>query len=601
MTSYIKSMDLYLNVPERIFDILPKYEKEFGSDKDMLAGKEDGKWKHYTVAEVRSIVDKISHYLLHAGIGKGDKIAISSRNCPEWSFIDWAIQQIGGICVPLYPTISDEDYKFDLTHSEAKLFFIYGSDIHRRIVPIIPELTQVREIISIKPVEGLKSLDDIMKIGAENADSALLETARAAVKPEDLATIIYTSGTTGTPKGVMLTHKNMISNMMCLDALFPASRNTVMFSFLPLSHIYEREVVLAYLNMGAVVYYSGNMGTIVDDICEVKPTVFTTIPRLIEKIHSRILLNGEKLKGISKAVFFWAMRLGYHYDECGHNNIFYRLRRSIADKLVYRKIRENLGNNIEVIILGGAAIQPKLAKLFAAMKMPVMEGYGLTETSPVVAVNSPVTKKIKFGTVGMPVQNVQVKISGDDEILVKGPSVMAGYFKDPELTASVIDGEGFFHTGDRGFIDKDGFLRLTGRMKEIFKTSMGKFISPSIIENKLLESPYISSILVIGDNRKFAAALIVPDFERLRLWCKENKIAYTNDAEMVLSRDIINFMRVEIDKYNKTLGDYERIMKFKLLPAEWSLEKGEITSTMKVKRDVVKAHYKDLIDQIYEE
>ena len=594
-------MDLYLNVPERIFDLLPKYEKEFGPDKVMLAGKENGKWRPYTISETIEIVDAISLFLLDAGIKKDDKIALASRNCPEWNFIDWAIQQVGAIPVPLYPTISSEDYVYDLNHSEAKMLFIYGGDIYHKLHPLKDQFQFIKQVISIRPTEGLTDLLQVIQIGKEKGDRALLQAAKAAVSKDDIASIIYTSGTMGTPKGVMLTHHNMSSNIMNLDVLFPADRNTVLFSYLPLSHIFEHEVVLAFMNLGASVHYAESMGSIVNDIGEVKPTIFDSIPRLIEKFHARMLLTGSKMKGLKKKIFFWAINLGYRYDECNQNSLFYELKRKIADKLVYRKLRDIFGGNVRFIIVGGAAIQPRLAKLFTAMGIPIMEGYGLTETSPVIAVNSPVTKKIKIGTVGVPLQNLSVKISNEGEILVNGPSVMRGYYKDPEQTAQAIDKDGYFHTGDRGIIDKEGFLKLTGRIKEIFKTSMGKYVSPSLVENKLLESPFINSAVVVGEGQKFAAALVIPDFEQLHEWCARQQIAYSSDADMIKEKVIVKKIHDEINVCNQSLGEYERVMRFELLPSEWSLDKGEITGTLKVKRAVIAEHYKDLIENMFKE
>jgi Long-chain acyl-CoA synthetases (AMP-forming) len=593
-------MELYQNVPQRVFDLLPKYEKEFGPEKEIVAGKDNGEWKRYTIHETLEIVDNISYGMLKLGIKRGDNIVLVSRNCPEWNFIDWAIQQIGAVCIPLYPTISESDYKYNLKHSEAKMIFIYGNDIYRKIANILPEVKSLQGLYSIKPVEGFSLLSELMELGQQNVNPQLLKKTKASVLPSDLATIIYTSGTTGIPKGVMLTHTNLISNMMCLDALFPANKDTVLLSYLPLSHIYEREVIYSYMNMGAIVYYAESLGTIVENIGEVKPTVFASIPRLIEKIHYKTISKGQKMKGISKTIFFKALELGYRYDECGNNSCLYRIQQKIADKLVYSKLRSIFGGRLEFIILGGAAIQPRLAKLFSAMKIPIMEGYGLTETSPVVAVNSPISEKVKIGTVGHPVQNVEVRISDEGEILVKGPSVMKGYYKSPEQTAEMIDKDGWFHTGDKGLFDEQGFLKITGRLKEIFKTSMGKFISPTVIENMFLESPFINSIMVVGEGRKFAAALIVPNFEHLRSWCKIKMIPYSTDAEMVKSKVIIMRMRKEIDKYNKQLGDYERIMKFELLNADWSIDKGEMTGTMKMKRNAIQENHQHLIDKLYE-
>lgn len=591
-------MVTYDGAPLRTFDLLPKLEKEYGKSKTILAAKENGEWRVYTVEEALQLMDRVSRALMALGIQKGDRVALASRNCPHWNFIDWAIQQVGAVTVPLYTTISENDYKYNINHSESKLLFIYGQDIYRKIERIQAELPTVQKIVSIKPVEGLMSLEELMPLG-ETVAPERLQAAKNRVDRHDMATVIYTSGTTGTPKGVMLTHENLTSNTKCLGQLFYVDKTTRFFSYLPLSHIFERQVVMAYMNRGATVYYAENMATILNDINEVKPHVFTTIPRLLEKVHASVLLKGSKMKGMEKKIFDWAINLGYEFNDKHQNSVLYNLKLRVADKLVYSKVRETLGNHLEVIILGGATIQPKISKLLTAMKMPVMEGYGLTETSPVIAVNSPVTKHIKIGTVGFPVDNVDVKISEEGEILVKGSTVMKGYFKSPETTAEVIDSEGYFHTGDKGLIDEEGFLRLTGRVKEIFKTSMGKYISPSLVENTMLESPFINSIMVVGEGQKFAAALIVPNFEQVRMWCKSQQLHFDSDLEMIKDKNVVGLFRKEVDTLNKRLGDYERVMRFELLPTDFSAEKGEVTSTMKIRRNVIAEHYKPQIENLF--
>ncbi|MBP5573397.1 MAG: long-chain fatty acid--CoA ligase [Bacteroidales bacterium] len=591
-------MTIYDGLPLRTFDLLPKLEQEYGKEKPILAEKENGDWRTYNIGEARSIVDAISRSLIAIGIQQGDRVAISSRNCPHWNFIDWSIQQIGAITVPLYTTISENDYKYNLNHAEAKLVFISGQNIFRKIDTIRNELPTVQRVISLKALEGAQSFDDFLELG-KTVSPERLEEAKARVDRYDLATVIYTSGTTGTPKGVMLTHDNLTSNTKCLDTLFEVKPGYRYFSYLPLSHIFERQVTMAYLNLGATVYYAENMATIVSDINEVKPHVFTTIPRLLEKIHANILLKGKKLKGLKKWIFHWAIELGYQFNDKHQNSRFYNWKLGLADRLVYRQVREGLGNSIEVIILGGASIQPKISKLLTAMKMPVMEGYGLTETSPVIAVNSPVTRNIKIGSVGFPVENVDVKISDIGEILVKGSTVMKGYYRAPELTAEVIDADGYFHTGDLGVIDSEGFLCLTGRVKEIFKTSMGKYVSPALVENTMMESPYISSIIVVGEGQKFAGALIVPNFDQLSIWCRENHLSFINNELMIKDKAVITLFRQEVDRLNKSLGDYERVQRFELLSSEWSANKGEITSTLKIRRDVIQRHYKDQIERLF--
>ncbi|MBO4328604.1 MAG: long-chain fatty acid--CoA ligase [Bacteroidales bacterium] len=592
-------MTIYDGLPLRTFDLLPKLEKEYGKEKPILAEKENGDWRTYSIGEARDIVDAISRSLLALGIQQGDRVAISSRNCPHWNFIDWGIQQVGGVTVPLYTTISENDYRYNLNHAEAKLLFISGQSIYRKIDAIREELPTVQHIVSLKALEGTECFDDFLALG-QTVPIERLEEAKARVDRYDLATVIYTSGTTGTPKGVMLTHDNLTSNTKCLDTLFEVKPGCRFFSYLPLSHIFERQVTMAYMNLGATVYYAENMATILSDLNEVKPHVFTTIPRLLEKVHASILLKGKKLKGPKKWIFNWAIQLGYQFNDKHQNSKFYNQKLRLADRLVYRQVREGLGNSLEVIILGGASIQPKISKLLTAMKMPVMEGYGLTETSPVIAVNSPVTGNIKIGSVGFPVENVDVKISDIGEILVKGSTVMKGYYRAPELTAEVIDNEGYFHTGDLGTIDDEGFLCLTGRVKEIFKTSMGKYVSPALVENTMMESPYISSIIVVGEGQKFAGALIIPNFDQLRIWCRENKLSFINNELMVKDKAVITLFRQEVDRLNKNLGDYERVQRFELLPSDWSTGKGEITSTMKIRRNVIQRHYKEQIDRLFD-
>ena len=591
-------MVTYEGLPLRTFDLLTKLREEYGGNKTILSAKERDEWMLYTIEESQTIVDRLSLALLSQGIRKGDRVAIASRNCPMWNFIDWAIQQIGGVTVPLYTTISENDYRYNLCHSESKLIFINGVSVYRKIEKVRDDVPGLQNVVSFTALEGTTCLDDFITLG-NDVDPSMLAEAKADVGRHDLATIIYTSGTTGTPKGVMLTHDNLTSNMKCLGTLFYVRPDTRFFSYLPLSHIFERCVVMAYMNRGATIYYAQNMATIINDINEVKPHVFTTIPRLLEKIHANIVLKGKKMKGIEKKVFSWAIDLGYEFNECHQNSLAYNQKLKIADKLVYAKVRESLGNSIEVIILGGATINPRISKMLTAMKMPIMEGYGLTETSPVIAVNSPVTRRIKIGTVGFPLDNIEVRIAETGEVLVKGPSVMSGYYKAPETTAEVIDSEGWFHTGDRGEIDSEGFLRLTGRVKEIFKTSMGKYVSPILVENTMLESPFINSIIVVGEGKKFAGALIVPNFDQLRLWCKENGVVYTTDIEMIQEKAVRMHFRNEVERLNKNLGDYERVQKFELLPTDFSIEKGEVTSTMKIRRQVIQEHYKELIEGLF--
>ncbi|MBU1370656.1 MAG: long-chain fatty acid--CoA ligase [Bacteroidetes bacterium] len=583
----------------RIFDLLPFYEKQFKFKDDVLASKENGQWVKYDIKKFREIVDDISYALLQLGIKKGDNIATISNNCPEWNFIDMAILQTGAVHVPIYPTISESDYKFILQHAEVKFVFVAGKELYSKIEHLLPELAIVPEVYTFKNTEGVKHLSELIQLGATHRNMKMLEYAKAAIQADEIATLIYTSGTTGNPKGVMLSHHNLLSNVDAVHTYFPVDESCRALSYLPLCHVYERTNIYTYLYLGVSIYYAENMGTIADNIREISPQILTTVPRLLEKVYDKIIAKGLKLKGAQKQIFFWAVNLGLNYKEAGKNSIFYKAQLAVANKLVFKKWREALGGEMRVIVSGGAALQPRLIKVFTAGQIPVLEGYGLTETSPVIAVNTLEKGGLKFGTVGKVLKNVEVKIAQEGEILVKGPNVMKGYFKNQEMTAEAIDQEGWFHTGDVGHIEPSGHLRITGRIKEIFKTSMGKYISPALIENRFKESPFIDGIMVIGEHQKFAAALIVPNFEHLRSWCRIKDITYTSDKEMIQNNNIVKRLRKEIDHYNSFFGDYEKIKKFELTDHEWTVPSGELTANLKLKRSFITLKYKDKIDKIY--
>lgn len=583
----------------RIFDLLPYHENKFKFKDAVLAGKEEGQWVKYDIKKVREIVDDISYALLHLGIKKADKIATISNNCPEWNFIDMAILQTGAIHVPIYPTISESDYKHILNHSDVKFVFVGGKELFRKIEHILPEIANMPEVYSFKTTEGLKHLSELISLGATKRKPELLETAKAAVKADEVATLIYTSGTTGEPKGVMLSHNNILSNVDAVHSFFPVDENCRALSYLPLCHVYERTNIYTYLYLGLSIYYAENMGTIAENIREISPQILTTVPRLLEKVYDKIIAKGRKLKGIKKQIFFWAVNLGHSYKEEGKNCWPHKMQLALANKLVFNKWREALGGEMRVIVSGGAAIQPRLVKVFTAAQIPVLEGYGLTETSPVIAVNTLEKGGMKFGTVGKIVKNVSVKIAEEGEILVKGPNVMQGYYKNPEVTAEALTADGWFHTGDVGHIEESGHLRITGRIKEIFKTSMGKYISPALIENRFKESPFIDGVMVIGENQKFAAALIVPNFEHLRSYCKIKNIKYASDAEIISQKEIIQRFKKEIDHFNSFFGDTEKIKKFELTDHEWTVASGELTANLKLKRSFISQKYRAQIDKIY--
>ena len=590
------------DIPPRLFDLIPRFVEKFGHKDCIFAGKVNGQWVKYNGQEFSKMTNSISLGLLKIGVKKGDRVALIATNCPEWNMIDIAIQQVGAICIPVYPTISHADYEHIFKHSEAKVLFISNKSLYNKVSDIIENLPSIQECYLIRPTEGLKSLQDLIDLGNESNDIQALEAVKAEVKNEDIATILYTSGTMGTPKGVMLTHRNILSVIEYLCPLYPIDETHNTISYLPLSHVYERAVQYCHIYLGCSTYYVENVGTIVDTMAEIKPHHFSSVPRLIEKVYHTIVRKGRKLKGIKKGIFFWSLSLAERYDETGRNNgWFYRQKLKIADKLVFSKWREVFGNNLKFIISGGAAIQPRLVKVFSAIGIKLCEGYGLTETSPVIATNSMTLDKLKAGSVGIVMGNQEVKIDENGEILIKGPNVMLGYYKDEEKTKEVIDENGYFHTGDKGCFDEEGFLKITGRIKEIFKTSMGKYISPALIENKLKESPFIAEVLVIGEGQKFAAALVYPNFEHLRSWCKIKNIPYTTDDEMIKCKDIVMRYRKEIDMYNTTLGDYEQVKKFELISKEWTIESGEMTASLKPRRSKIMQNYADLVEKIYAE
>ena len=590
------------DVPPRLFDLVPRYIEKYGYKDCLFAGKVNKQWVKYDGKKFYEITNSISYGLMKLGVKKGDRIALIANNAPEWNMIDFAIQQVGAICIPIYPTISHDDYKYIFNHSEASIAFFTNKHLYSKVADIIADIPTIKETYLIRASEDMKSLQDLIDLGNDNKDVDTLETRKAEVKNEDVATIIYTSGTTGTPKGVMLTHRNILSIVEYLCPLYPIDETHDALSYLPLSHIYERAVQYCHIYLGCTTYYVDNIGAIIDTMAEVKPQHFTSVPRLIEKVYHTIVRKGHKLTGFKKTIFFWALRLAERYDETKkHNGWFYLQKLKIADKLVFKEWRKVFGGNLELIISGGAAIQPRLTKIFTAIGIQLSEGYGLTETSPVIASNSLTLGKLKSGTVGVVMDNQEVMIAENGEILVKGPNVMLGYYKDEEKTREAIDENGYFHTGDKGCFDEDGLLKITGRIKEIFKTSMGKYVSPVLIENKIKESPFIGEMLVIGEGQKFAAALIYPNFEHLKSWCNIKGIPYTTDEEMIQSKDIIMRFRKEIDKYNATLGDYEQVKKFELIAKEWTIESGEMTASLKPRRSKIMANYADLVEKIYAE
>ena len=585
---------------KRIFDILPHYVSSFKPKEDVLAAKENGSWVKYSIKEYIEIVDHISYGFLAMGVQKGDRIAQISANRAEWNFIDMAILQVGAIHVPIYPTISESDYTYILGHSEVKYVFVSGMDLLRKIKHILPEIPSIKDIFTYKDHHELRHLNELIDLGKANVDKEKLEAIKARITGEDVATLIYTSGTTGNPKGVMLTHANIISNFISVAYIPPFGEKGKAISYLPLCHVYERMLNYLYQYLGISIYYAENLGTITDNMKDVQPNILSTVPRLLEKIYDKLFAAGHKLKGVKRWIYFWALHLALRYELDGKNGWFYELKRKIYDKLVYVKWREALGGKLEIMVSGGAALQPRLARLFWAAGIYVLEGYGLTETSPVIAVGDFRKNGVKFGTVGRPLSVVTLKIAEDGEILCKGPCVMKGYYREEQMTMEAIDHDGWFHTGDIGIIEPEGQLRITGRKKELFKTSFGKYVSPQLIEDKFKESLFIDQLIVVGENQKFAAALIVPDFAFLRAWCDVKEVEYTTNAEMIKIPRIQKRIKQEVDKFNTSFGETEKIKKYFLMDTEWSFESGEITPTLKLKRKFITNKYGDLIAKLFD-
>jgi len=576
----------------RLFDLIPyqisKYNKEIA-----FGRKEKGVWKTYSSIEVKGIVDELSLGFLAQGLLDGEKVAIISENRPEWNFIDLALQQIGAISVPMYPTITSDDYAYIFDHAEVKFIFVGDETIYEKA----RKSGEGRKIYSFDSLEGVTHWTELQKEGV-GGDLVQLEAHKAKVDPQDLFTIIYTSGTTGRPKGVMLTHANVLSNLMSVSTIMsPPVGTSKVLSFLPLCHIFERTASFCFVYMGYSVYYAENMDTIGDNLKEVQPQVFNTVPRLLEKIYDKIVAKGYQLTGVKKKLFFWALELGLRYDPAAEMGVWYDFQLKLANKIIFSKWREALGGNVMQINSGASALQPRLARVFWAAGIKVCEGYGLTETSPVVTASIGTKEEIRIGYVGKIVQDVEVKIAEDGEILVKGPNVMLGYYKEPEMTAEVIK-DGWFHTGDIGILD-GRYLKITDRKKEMFKTSGGKYIAPQAMENKFKESPLIDQLIVVGADRNYAAALIVPSFDGLREYCIRKNIAYTTDAEMIHNEVVQEVYLSEVEQFNQLFGKWEQLKRFELLETPWGIETGELTPTMKLKRKVIMEKYADKVEALY--
>lgn len=584
---------------KRLFDF-PYHQQEKYSIPDALVTKRDGTWIKTSTEEYIQLSNTFSRGLLRMGAKKDTKIAvISTNNRTEWHILDIGILQIGAQNIPVYPTISEEDYQYILNHSEAEYCFVSDETVLAKVNAIRKNVPNLKEVFSFEKIEGCKNWQEVLDLGQDQSNQNEVNALKDAVTEEDLATIIYTSGTTGKPKGVMLSHKNIVSDVLNSEKRIPfEGGKTKALSFLPICHIFERMVVYLYQYYGVGIYFAESIDKLSDNLKETHPHVITAVPRLLEKVYDKIYAKGADLSGIKKALFFWAIDLGLRFEPYGQNGWWYETQLKLARKLIFSKWKEGLGGNLNLMVSGSAALQPRLSRIFAAAEIPVMEGYGLTETSPVIAVNDMRNRGFKVGTVGKVIDNVEVKIAEDGEILCKGPNVMMGYYKDQEKTDEAIK-DGYFHTGDIGEIDSEGFLKITDRKKEMFKTSGGKYIAPQLIENAMKQSRFIGEIMVIGDGEKMPGAFIQPDFEFVKKWAKKKKVKFESNEELIKNEAVLERFQEEINEINKKFGHWEQIKRFELTPDLWTVDGGQLTPTMKLIRKNMMSIYKDLYAKIY--
>ena len=584
--------------PTRIFELAEFTRQKFNKP-DVLAGKEDGNWRTYSADEYVTMTDSIGYGLINLGMERGDKIAIISNNRPEWNLADMGINKIGAINVPIYPNITTADYEYILNDSGAKIIFVGSEEIFDKVKMLLDKVETLQAIYSFDEIEGAIDWHEIIEDGLSNPQASKMKANQLEVKSSDLFTLIYTSGTTGNPKEVMLSHHNLYSQLTGLKDALPLNETDRAISFLPLCHVFERVVEYYYLYKGTSIYYAESIEQIGENLKEINPTVMPTVPRLLEKVYDKIVAKGSDLSGIKKGLFFWALNLGLKHELDGKNGWWYEFKLKIANKLIFSKWREAVGGNMKYIFSGAAALQPRLARVFTAAKMPIYEGYGLSETSPVISVNTTEVGGKCYGTVGKVMTGVEVKFGDDGEILCKGHNVMMGYYNKPELTAEVIDKDGWFSTGDIGTLVDGMYLKITDRKKEIFKTSGGKYIAPQVMENKYKESRLIEQVMVIGEGEKMPGAFIVPEFESLKIWCKLHDITYTTNSKIVAHPEVIKKFNSEIEHYNKQFAQYEQVKKIVLMKEIWTIEGGELTATLKLKRKPILTKYQKEYKEIY--
>ena len=583
---------------KRVFDLLPHYKEKFPNQKVALAAKQNGKWCEYSIDEYIELSNILSGAFIELGVKPQDKVAVISGNRPEWNMLDMAITQIGAVMVPIYPTISEADYKIILNNCEAEICILEGSVVMNKIESILPETPSLKKIYTFINREKYPFLENLIELGREHPHTEEIERRKAEVKETDCATIIYTSGTTGMPKGVMLSHKNLMSQFKGFCHT-PKPWSNKAFSFLPMCHAYERALIYMYHYLGMSIYYAENLATIADNMLEIRPTMMCAVPRILEKFYDKIYNSGRSLKGLNRMIFYWAMDLTKYYRIEGRTK-FYDLELKLANKLVFKKIREKIGmDKFDIIVSGAAAIPKQVSGFFSAIGITLIEGYGLTESSPVITVSTRNKYGREVGYVGEPLPGVEVKITDEGEIICRGHNVMMGYYKHPELTEQVIDKDGWLHTGDLGRFNEHGLLQITGRVKNLFKTSLGKYINPDLIEGKFLNSGFIENIVVFGENQKFAAAIIHPDFNFLKQWCKKHNIKFTTPEEMIHNEDVIKRFNKEVKYLNESLGEVEKIKRFELIADEWTVQNGVLTPTLKVKRRVVMMRYENVIVKLF--
>ena len=585
--------------PTRLFDFI-EYQNINAPLEKAFTTKYNGVWESLNTQQFCDQAHQISRALLNLGINTQDKIAmISSTNRTEWNLIDTGLLAIGAVNVPIYPTISSEDYEYILNHSESQYCFVSDQEVYEKVIAIKDKVKSLKKIYSFDTIKGCSNWKELLEMGTSSDQDEAVQKRKDAVLPSDLATIIYTSGTTGTPKGVMLSHDNVVSNVLSSSKRLPLTIGEASaLSFLPICHIFERVILYIYMYNSVSVYFAESLDKIADNLREIKPNVMTAVPRLLEKVYDKIYARGAELSGIKQKLFYWAVDLGLQYEPYGQNGAWYEFKLKIAKKLILSKWQEALGGNLELIASGSAALQPRLARIFTAAGMTLVEGYGLTETSPVISVNDIRNNFFKIGSVGQIIDGVTVKIAEDGEILCKGPNVMMGYYKEQEKTAELMTGD-FFHTGDIGEIDANGFLKITDRKKEMFKTSGGKYIAPQVIENQMKQSLFIEQIMVVGESRKMPTALIQPNIEYITQWLDNKGIKTNSLQEACKEISLLEAIQKDIDEHNEKFGAWEQIKRFELIPEEWSIDEGHLTPTMKLKRKVVKEKYNSIIEKMY--